>query len=232
MDQEKIGKYIKNLRLEKGLSQSELADKLGVTFQAVSKWENGKNLPDMQTLNDISKIFGVNIDNIINLNSNKRNKKNFLIPLVIILLSILCLTLIYFYLKKDNVDKHYHVSEITSKNTHFKVYGNITQYDTLSTLVINNISYDGEKDNRIYKEIKCILYKKQNEDKIKLKDCDSKYNSTINEYVKSFKLRLDSKHHVCPDYENMNLTIEFVVTDNSDNNTIYEIPLNIKELNE
>ena len=39
MDQEKIGKFIKKIRQENHLTQKEMADKLGVTFQAVSKWE-------------------------------------------------------------------------------------------------------------------------------------------------------------------------------------------------
>ena len=50
MNQENIGKYIKKLRKENNLSQEKLADKLGVTYQAVSKWERGLNLPDMTTL--------------------------------------------------------------------------------------------------------------------------------------------------------------------------------------
>ena len=44
MNQDKIGNFIKSIRLEHNLTQKELADKLGVTYQAVSKWENGKNL--------------------------------------------------------------------------------------------------------------------------------------------------------------------------------------------
>ena len=44
MDQENIGKFILELRREKGLTQMELADRLGVTDKAVSKWENGVSL--------------------------------------------------------------------------------------------------------------------------------------------------------------------------------------------
>lgn len=41
MNQEKIGKFILNLRKEKNMSQMELAEKIGVTDRAISKWENG-----------------------------------------------------------------------------------------------------------------------------------------------------------------------------------------------
>ena len=43
MNQEKIGTFIKNLRKKNNLTQQALADKYNVTYQAVSKWENGKN---------------------------------------------------------------------------------------------------------------------------------------------------------------------------------------------
>lgn len=44
MDQERIGKTIREIRIKNKLSQKELADKYNVTYQAVSKWENGKHL--------------------------------------------------------------------------------------------------------------------------------------------------------------------------------------------
>lgn len=61
MDIEKIGKFIKELRAEKNLTQKQLADKLNITVQAVSKWERGKGLPDISYLEDLSEIFQVSI---------------------------------------------------------------------------------------------------------------------------------------------------------------------------
>ena len=57
-----IGKNICNLRKQKGLTQEELAGRLNVSFQAVSKWENGASLPDVATLPLIAKAFGCSID--------------------------------------------------------------------------------------------------------------------------------------------------------------------------
>ena len=57
MDQEKIGNIIKELRKKNNLTQQNLADQLGVTYQAVSKWENGKNIPDIAILKEISKLY-------------------------------------------------------------------------------------------------------------------------------------------------------------------------------
>ena len=50
MNSEKIGKFIKEIRKKNNLTQKELADKYGVTYQAVSKWENGINLPDISLI--------------------------------------------------------------------------------------------------------------------------------------------------------------------------------------
>ena len=46
MDQIKIGKFIASCRKEEGMTQAELAEKLGISDRAVSKWENGKSMPD------------------------------------------------------------------------------------------------------------------------------------------------------------------------------------------
>ena len=65
MDQEKIGQFIKNIRKENNLTQDLFAKKLGVTYQAVSKWENGKSIPDIATLKLISQVFNVNLEELI-----------------------------------------------------------------------------------------------------------------------------------------------------------------------
>lgn len=59
-----IGKQIKNLRTEKGVTQEELANYLGISYQAVSKWENNVTSPDIQLLPLISVYFGITIDKL------------------------------------------------------------------------------------------------------------------------------------------------------------------------
>ncbi len=65
MNQEKIGKFIAELRKEKKLTQQDLADKLGVTDRAVSHWENGRRLPDYSLLKDISKELNISINELL-----------------------------------------------------------------------------------------------------------------------------------------------------------------------
>ena len=66
MDNLKIGNYIQYLRKSAGLTQSELAEKVGVSFQAVSKWENGDNLPDTGILLPLCDILGTTVDKLLN----------------------------------------------------------------------------------------------------------------------------------------------------------------------
>lgn len=65
MDIKAVGGQIAVLRKQKGLTQSELGDRLGVTFQAVSKWERGETLPDTAILLDLAEILGSTVDCIL-----------------------------------------------------------------------------------------------------------------------------------------------------------------------
>ena len=60
----RIGAAIKKLRTNKNVTQEQLADYLNVFFQAVSKWETGVTVPDVQLLPKLAVYFGVSIDDI------------------------------------------------------------------------------------------------------------------------------------------------------------------------
>lgn len=60
-----LSEKLKNLRKEKGISQEKLADYLGISFQAVSKWENDNTYPDISLLPEISRFFGITVDELL-----------------------------------------------------------------------------------------------------------------------------------------------------------------------
>ena len=75
MDALSIGKNIKKLRDERNITQQQLADALGVTYQAVSKWESGITLPDILILPSIANFFDITIDELFKPNMTAyRNK--------------------------------------------------------------------------------------------------------------------------------------------------------------
>ena len=65
MDQTKIGKFIASKRKEHGLTQSQLAEKLGITDKAVSKWETGKSLPDLSLFTPLCSLLDITLNELL-----------------------------------------------------------------------------------------------------------------------------------------------------------------------
>ena len=65
MDQKKVGVFLKDLRKEKGITQEQLAEELGVSGRTISRWETGSNMPDISLLVEIAEFFDVSITEII-----------------------------------------------------------------------------------------------------------------------------------------------------------------------
>ena len=61
-----IGNKIQELRKKKGISQEELAEKIGVARQTISKWELGETSPDLKQAKELSKIFKISLDELTN----------------------------------------------------------------------------------------------------------------------------------------------------------------------
>lgn len=65
MDQEKIGKFIFECRKEKGITQEQLAEKLGVTNKSISRWENGKTMPDISLFESLCDELDISINELL-----------------------------------------------------------------------------------------------------------------------------------------------------------------------
>ena len=117
MDIEKISSLIKTKRKEKGFTQEELANKLGVTEKAISRWETGRGTPDISLLIPLSKELKIEVSELLSGEENKnitkniekiieyeekskkiRNKKPLIISLIIYISNILFLILFKIYL--------------------------------------------------------------------------------------------------------------------------------------
>ena len=77
MDQVKIGSFIKEIRKEKGLTQEQLADKLGVTRQTVSKLENNMSVPDADILSEMADVFDVSVSELLGYGANNGSTKDY-----------------------------------------------------------------------------------------------------------------------------------------------------------
>ena len=65
MDQIKIGKFIAKQRKEKKLTQTQLAEQLNITDRAISKWENGKAMPDSSIMLELSNLLGISVNELL-----------------------------------------------------------------------------------------------------------------------------------------------------------------------
>lgn len=65
MDQKKIGRFLKELRKEKQLTQEALSEILGVSGRSISRWENGVNMPDLDLVIELANYYDVSIDEIL-----------------------------------------------------------------------------------------------------------------------------------------------------------------------
>lgn len=78
MDQIKIGRFIAERRKRKNMTQMQLAEKLGVTDRAISKWERGKGMPDSAIMLDLCNELEINVNELLSgelIDANKYNQK-------------------------------------------------------------------------------------------------------------------------------------------------------------
>ena len=87
MDQVKIGKFIADCRKRVNLTQMQLAEKLGITDRAISKWETGKALPDSSIMLELCSILGITVNDllsgeVVTMDNYNKNLENNLLEMV------------------------------------------------------------------------------------------------------------------------------------------------------
>lgn len=194
MNQEKIGKFIYDLRRKYNLTQKQLADKLSVTAQAVSKWENGRGVPDIEILKKLSEEFNVSITELIEgEESNNKKKFTIYIGIAIIILTIAS-TAFGLYVSKDQ--DSFDFSSLTCANDSFNIEGVIAYNNTKKSIYISDIEYCGEDEPKFI-AVECILYEKHQDDEsivakygsINKKNKES-YN--ISNYLKEIRFNINN----------------------------------------
>lgn len=227
MDQNKVGNLIKELRKKNGLTQEKFALKYGVTYQAVSKWENGKNIPDIALLKEICNDYGININDLLDgkVNNKKNNKKIIIIVSSIIgFLTVLgVILLIVFH------DDSFTFRTLTSNCSNFEISGSIAYNKSNSYLYISNIDYCGGTDDNLYTKIECSLYEESGTIKKKIGSYDYDDNVLIklNDFLKNVNFNIDNFGKECKNIESSNILLEIDATDSSNKITTYKVPLSL-----
>lgn len=146
----KFSDQIKKLRRDQGLTQEELAGKIHVTRQAVSNWENEKNLPDLETLIVISRTFQLSLDQLIlggtemtdklisDASATKRAKFNFWSALIgggLMVIGFIC------FLIKANSVEYVDKQGILHENFYLLPIGYIFLLSGLLVILVSGVSY-------------------------------------------------------------------------------------------
>lgn len=226
MNQERIGKFIKEIRLKENLSQQKFAEKYGVTYQAVSKWENGKNMPDIAILKKMCQEYNTNLNDFLETKKTNKNKKRFIF--VILLLLFLGIILYFFFHDKNN--KNFEFKTISATCDNFDLFGSIAYNDNKSSIYISNITYCGEEDDSEYIKIECTLYETEKNTKTEISQYnhETKEEMTLKEFLKDVNFVIDNYDKACKNYKENSLNLEIHATKKDKQITTYKIPLELQ----
>ena len=232
MNTNDIGKIIKKIRTDNNMTQEEFANKYFVTFQAVSKWENGKSIPDISLLKQISKDYNLKLSKLLDGEyeendkpSNKKNKKKILIAILIILLS-----LFLFIIISNSTNNNFSFSSISSSCSNFEVTGTIAYNKNKSAIHISNIDYCGKDKDKLYKEITCSLYENNGKDKVIIRKSDiNKKNITLEDYLKKVEFEIEDYSHVCNNYNSNDLFIIIETRDLNNKKSDFNVKIKVNK---
>lgn len=224
MNQEKIGKLIKEIRIKNNLTQKAFADKYGVTYQAVSKWENGKNIPDISLIKQISSDFNINIEDILEgkIGKKKRNKTVIILAIVVpIFIGLLVL------IRQDN----FSFKTLSSACSNYNITGSIAYNNKKSSIYISNIDYCGKNNNIEYTKIDCTLYETENNEEkiISRSTYNKKEPISLDDYLKNLSFKIDNYKSICKKYDENSLFIKIKTTEKDGNTKNQIIKLSLEE---
>lgn len=227
MNQEKIGKFILDLRKQNKMTQKEFADKLNVTAQAVSKWENGRGIPDIEILHKISTEFNVNIDSILS-GEKERKKKSTKYIIVSLLILVLVGAIIYLLLNSND----YSFTDIKSISNNFNVNGVAAYSSDKNSIYISKIEYLNGDEEEKYVGMECTLYESHDNLEEKVSQCGSLKDEkqtpkTLSELLTDTEFKVDNFSCTSNNIKNSNLYISINVLDTKGKITTYKVPLEL-----
>lgn len=242
MDTERIGKLIKQIRKDNHLTQKDLALKYNITYQAVSKWENGKNIPDISLLKQICDDFNIDInslltgdyttnENKVSLKKDKRNllkKKNFLFLCLFVLLIGVIMAIIIL----KNRSNDFEFKTISSDCSNFTITGSVAYNDIKSAIYIASINYCGGADDNLYKSIECILYEKNGtlENRISQIVIKEENPKKLEDLLKNVTFNINNYIYKCKEFQNNGLYVTIKATDSNNKQVTYSVPLTMNNV--
>ena len=229
MNQEKIGKIIKNIRINNNLTQEQFANLFGVTYQAVSKWENGKNIPDISIVKAISEKFNISLEVLLDgekKNEEKRSNHWLIAIIIIIIISIIILTVILGV--KHSKAHDFEFKQISTSCENFNLTGSMAYSKDKTSIYISNINYCGKENDEIYDKVTCKLYETSDSVSNLITSCEENKKTTIKDYLQNVNIGVNNYTSICHKYDDSSLYLE-VEAYKDEKITTYRIPISIED---
>lgn len=228
MKQDNLSNIIKKIREDNKLTQKELADELGVTFQAVSKWENSKNIPDIEIIKTISEKYNYDINTLLGTKKQNNLEAKYIVILcctIIIVAFSIIISVSHF--NKDD----FKLKTLSSKCENFNIYGSIAYNTNKLSMHISEINYCGEDDKNLYTEIECKLYENDKNHINIIDECNKKYESgkTIDDILNEINFEVEDYNKICKTFTEDNLFLEIKGINTLNEIKTYSIPLGSKD---
>lgn len=236
MDPKKIGNLIYELRTKNNLTQKELADKLLITSQAISKWENGRGIPDIEMIQKLSGIFKVDISEIlsgsINLTKTNKKTKELIVLITVIITIVLIISSLAFIKLNDKND--FQISKLASDNDLFHVKGIIAYNNNKKSIYISKVDYSSKEEQKEYLNLECILYEVNGDVEKRISTCTSDENNnsnqafTLSELLNDIELNVDDYSCSCNTPVCNKLYLKINATNQNKETITYNIPIELE----
>lgn len=229
MDQERIGKTIKEIRTKNKLSQKEFADKYNVTYQAVSKWENGKNMPDIQILKQICSDYNISLEELLEGKKNEKNKLNKKVIIFCLIIVAIITASIVLLISLNKQETTFEFKTLSSTTEDFTLTGSIAYNSDKTSIYISDVTYTGDDNETEYIEIKSTLYEIDGKTKKEISTYNKSLLITLDEFVSGMSFHIDDHASICKEYTEESLLLEISATSKDKKTTKYEIPISISD---
>ena len=232
MDAIKVGNFIRELRKKNNLTQKVFGEKYNVTYQAVSKWERGINMPDISLLQQISKDFNVSLESILDgeIKEKKeiKKEKQLIYPYVFGVVALIFIILLIVLIIINNKAKPgFNFKTLSTTCNEFKVTGVIAYDSKSSSINISNIDYCGGDDTNIYDTISCELYEEEGKTKTLISKCNKEGSKQkLEDYLEEVEVKVDNYEQKCKSYTHNNIYLE-IKASRDNKTTVYKIDLDL-----
>lgn len=236
MDPKQIGNLIYELRTRNNLTQKELADKLRITSQAISKWENGRGIPDIEMLQKLSQIFEIDISELLagemNKKKNTSKKKVIIVASILGIAILISILLVNVMLQPKHKIDDFKISKLASDNDSFHIKGIIAYNNNKKSIYISKVDYSKKEEQKKYLSLECILYETNGIVETRISEYKSENNLsnqifTLSELLEDVEFNVNDYSCSCnvPVCKNLYLKINAI---NEDRETItYNIPIEL-----